>query len=157
MANFNSAIGVVLQHEGGYVNDPHDAGGETNFGICKRDYPNVDIANLTVGQATDIYKTDWWDKYNFQSITDDELATYYFDHAVNAGIHAVTVAVQRVVGAVVDGQIGPHTIATINKNYVPSMLPTLKDTLWQHYLKILAVHPEDEKFRNGWHNRVYSA
>jgi lysozyme family protein len=157
MANFNLAIPILLQHEGGYSNDPSDSGGETNFGICKRDYPNVDIANLTVEQATAIYKTDWWDKYGFDGINDDDLATYYFDHAVNTGIHAVTVVVQQVVGAVVDGQIGPHTIAIINQNYTPSMLITIQDTLWQHYLKILALHPEDEKYRDGWHNRCYSA
>ena len=40
---FNEIIEVVLEHEGGYVNDPDDAGGETNFGIAKRWYPNVDI------------------------------------------------------------------------------------------------------------------
>ena len=44
---FNEIIEVVLEHEGGYVNDPDDAGGETKYGIAKRWYPNVDIKNLT--------------------------------------------------------------------------------------------------------------
>jgi len=50
--NFNLAIPVILQHEGGYVNDPNDAGGATKYGISQRTYPNLDIANLTVAQAS---------------------------------------------------------------------------------------------------------
>ena len=44
---FEEIIEDVLKHEGGYVNDPHDRGGETNFGITKKFYPDVDIKNLT--------------------------------------------------------------------------------------------------------------
>ena len=33
MADFNYAIKVILKHEGGWVSDPADPGGETNFGI----------------------------------------------------------------------------------------------------------------------------
>lgn len=33
MSTFEQAIKVVLMHEGGWVNDPSDLGGETNFGI----------------------------------------------------------------------------------------------------------------------------
>ena len=57
---FDEIIEVVLEHEGGYVNDPHDAGGETNFGIAKRWYPDVDIKNLTKEQAKKIYHQDYW-------------------------------------------------------------------------------------------------
>ncbi len=49
LINFDEIIEVVLHHEGGYVNDPDDPGGETNFGIAKRSHPDVDIANLTKG------------------------------------------------------------------------------------------------------------
>ena len=47
LVEFDEIIEVVLHHEGGYVNDPDDPGGETNFGIAKRSHPDVDIANLT--------------------------------------------------------------------------------------------------------------
>ena len=56
MKNFNEIIEKVLEHEGGYVNDPTDLGGETKYGITKRFYPNVDIKNLTIEQAKEIYK-----------------------------------------------------------------------------------------------------
>ena len=47
LISFDEIIEVTLHHEGGYVHDPKDLGGETNFGIAKRFYPDVDIKNLT--------------------------------------------------------------------------------------------------------------
>ena len=35
--DYKEIISQVLKHEGGYVNDPTDMGGETNFGITKKD------------------------------------------------------------------------------------------------------------------------
>lgn len=61
---FEIAAEFVIKREGGYVNDPKDKGGETNFGISKRRYPNVDIANLTLADALAIYRRDYWDIYN---------------------------------------------------------------------------------------------
>jgi len=62
LVNFDEIIEVVLHHEGGYVNDPKDPGGETNFGIAKRSHPDVDIKNLTKDGAKEIYKEHYWDK-----------------------------------------------------------------------------------------------
>lgn len=36
--NFDKMLKFILQHEGGYVNDPHDLGGETNKGITHNTY-----------------------------------------------------------------------------------------------------------------------
>ena len=62
LTKFEDIIEITLHHEGGYVNDPDDLGGETNFGIAKRFYPDVDIKNLTKDEASDIYRRDYWDK-----------------------------------------------------------------------------------------------
>lgn len=43
--NFDLAFEIIIGHEGGYVNDPRDPGGETRYGISKRAYPNEDINN----------------------------------------------------------------------------------------------------------------
>ena len=47
LTKFDDIIEITLHHEGGYVNDPKDPGGETNFGVAKRSHPDVDIKNLT--------------------------------------------------------------------------------------------------------------
>ncbi len=55
LTTFDEIIELTLDHEGGYVHDPKDLGGETNFGIAKRFYPDVDIKNLTKESAKEIY------------------------------------------------------------------------------------------------------
>ena len=57
---FEEAFSRLMGHEGGYSNDPLDPGGETNWGISKRSYPNVDITNLTRAEAKVIYREDFW-------------------------------------------------------------------------------------------------
>jgi hypothetical protein len=51
----------TVRLEGGYVNDPDDPGKETKFGISRKSYPDLDIANLTEDQAIDIYRRDYWE------------------------------------------------------------------------------------------------
>lgn len=81
--NFALGCGFVLKHEGGYVNDPKDPGGETNFGIAKRYHPHVDIKNLTEREAADIYLREYWlpscDVLGFPK------DIIYFDTNVNMG------------------------------------------------------------------------
>lgn len=73
--------------EGGYANDPDDPGGETNFGISKRAHPGVDIRNLTREKALSIYKRDYWDSIEGDSISEisDDIAMILFDISVNHG------------------------------------------------------------------------
>ena len=71
LKTFDEIIEVTLHHEGGYVHDPTDLGGETNYGIAKRFYPKVDIKNLTKDGAKEIYKKDYWDKNKVDDLTDD--------------------------------------------------------------------------------------
>ncbi len=81
--NFDRAVSIILKIEGGYVNDPADAGGETNYGISKRSYPQEDIKGMTPARATEIYRRDFWlpecDALPWP------LALYVFDVAVNSG------------------------------------------------------------------------
>ncbi len=85
MADFEKAIAFVLRHEGGYVNNPADPGGETKYGIAKRSHPAVDIKNLTVDGAKGIYLTEYWVPSNSGTL-DNKLALVHFDTAVNCGV-----------------------------------------------------------------------
>ena len=84
LTTFDEIIEVVLEHEGGYVNDPDDAGGETKYGIAKRWYPDVDIKNLTKEQAKKIYHTDYWRRGKCDELP-PQLRHIYFDMCVNFG------------------------------------------------------------------------
>ena len=82
--SFDRAVALVLKHEGGYVNDSRDPGGETRYGISKRAYPDVDILRLTEDEAKAIYKRDYWDTLRPDEIP-EPLAICLFDAAVNMG------------------------------------------------------------------------
>lgn len=154
--NFQTAILVVLRHEGGYVNDKDDAGGETKYGISKRAYPNLDIANLTVDQATQIYYRDWWVHFDYNQITDCSLATKLFDSAVNLGASRANKLLQRCLNVngfpnmVDDGQFGPVTIKAINSCDATTILSAFRQAQANYYQAVVKVHPEDQKFLNGW-------
>lgn len=82
---FNRVLEHVLKWEGGYVNDPNDPGGETNYGISARAYPNLDIRSLTKDQAADIYFRDYWLKVGADKLP-TAIAICAFDCAVNQGV-----------------------------------------------------------------------
>lgn len=109
---FDQAFDRLIGHEGGYVNDPRDPGGETKFGISKRAYRDVNIATLTIDDARRIYQRDYWDKARCSDLP-PQVAFQVFDTAVNSGIGQATRFLQRAVGVADDGSIGPLTIAAV--------------------------------------------
>lgn len=104
--NFNTAIERLLAVEKGYVNNPDDPGGETNWGISKRAYPNIDIKNLTRDGAIAIYKRDFWDVIE-ADILPSSVVYQLFDFAVNSGIQTAIRYFQRVLKVADDGYFGP--------------------------------------------------
>lgn len=122
--NFDQAFDRLMGNEGGYVNNPQDPGGETNWGICKRSYPDVDIANLTRDQAKSIYMRDFWLRGNMDGFN-PAIAFQVFDIAVNSGIETAIRMIQRAVGVADDGNIGPVTMAAINSMQVPAVIVCL--------------------------------
>jgi lysozyme family protein len=114
MSKFDEAFELVVGIEAGYVDDPDDPGGETKYGVSKRAYPNEDIKNMTLDRAKLLFKCDYWDKCRCDDIP-SPLDTYVFDAAVNQGVGAAIRLLQNVLGVVVDGKIGPKTIAAAQK------------------------------------------
>lgn len=82
---FENAVSFTLKYEGGYVNNPSDSGGETNFGISKRSYPEIDIKNLTAQKAKEIYYKDYWLGAGCDKLP-PLTATALFDTGVNVGV-----------------------------------------------------------------------
>jgi lysozyme family protein len=114
MSAFDKVINRILSSEGGYVNHPKDPGGETNWGISKRSYPNLDIKNLTRQQAIDIYKRDFWDKIRADKMH-PALAFQVLDFAVNSGIGTAIKKLQVVANVPDDGNWGPVTESAVAK------------------------------------------
>lgn len=143
---FPRAVANVLEHEGGYVNDPDDPGGETNFGISKRAYPNLDIKALDLGAATDIYRRDYWAPIKGDQLPPD-VAIYLLDTAVNIGVGRAVRMLQTAVGVLADGVVGP---ATINASKAPGTLQRLDVARLRYYRSL----PAFVKYGKGWTRRA---
>jgi len=111
---FETIFERLIGHEGGYVNNLSDPGGETNWGISKRSYPNADIKNLTRWAAKDIYRKDFWDRIHADKLPDG-VAFQLFDFAVNSGVETAVRYLQRAVGVADDGHWGPISQAALEK------------------------------------------
>ena len=154
MKNFDEIIEQVLEHEGGYVNDPKDLGGETKYGITKRFYPDVDIKNLTIEQAVEIYKKDYWDKNKVESLPQN-LWHIYFDMCVNMGKRTAVKVLQRAAvnkgrNIDVDGGLGPMTIGALKG----VELDRVRAFRVKYYVDLITARPEQEKFFLGWFRRA---
>jgi len=108
--NFQQAIERCLSHEGGYVNNPDDPGGETQWGISKRSYPNVNIKALTREGAIEIYRKDFWKRVHADDLFDG-VAYQTLDFAINSGIETAVRYLQRALNVADDGHWGPQTAA----------------------------------------------
>jgi lysozyme family protein len=107
---FDQAFEHIIGEEGGYTNHPRDPGGATKYGITQRDYPDLDIENLTLDQAKHIYRANYWDAIKADYLP-SQIAILVFDSAVNQGVSRATKLMQRALEVQVDGVIGPRTIA----------------------------------------------
>ncbi len=158
LTKFEDIIEITLHHEGGYVNDPNDLGGETNFGIAKRFYPDVDIKNLTKDEASDIYRRDYWVRNRVEELPEN-LRHIFFDMCVNQGRGTAVKILQRACNAkgadlAVDGGFGPGTKGAI-ESYKPS-LDRVRCYRLKHYYDLVNKRPEQERFLYGWYKRAIS-
>ena len=153
---FIDAVQKVFAHEGGYVNDSVDPGGETKYGISKRSYPAYNIKSLTIEQAMQIYYMDYWAKNNYNQIEFAPLAAKVLDIGVNIGACRVNKFLQELLTLTEDGVIGPKTIHAINSTEGQSLLNDLLSRARKYYEDIIAIHPNLAKFKKGWLNRLRS-
>lgn len=182
MARFEQAIITVLKHEGGFVDDPDDPGGATNFGISLRflrktgdlevgdidqdgDIDADDIRQMDVEDAKNIYRKYWWDKYGYARIGSQVLATKIFDLAVNMGAKQAHKLVQRACRAagvylIDDGVLGNRSYGAIitlgEAGSYDAILAALRSEAASFYKLLIAKKPVFEKYRNGWLNRAYA-
>jgi hypothetical protein len=131
-SNFKTAMQFSMRWEGGYVNDPSDRGGETKFGISKRAYPSEDIRNLTLERAVDLYRQDYWNALQLDSL-ESKPAVVMMDIAINHGT----------------GRARKWGAATTDPD-------ALLDKRVQFYRAIVERDPSQQKFLNGWLKRTDS-
>jgi lysozyme family protein len=155
--NFENAFDHVMQSEGGYVNDPHDAGGETNLGVTKGSWSNYlgrpiadgEMKALTKDVVKPFYKKMYWDKMHCD-VLPNGLDYAAFDFAVNAGVGQASKFIQRTVGAKDDGSIGPATLAMVEKADPRMLLLGFTNQKVNFYRGLVEKNATQEKFLKGW-------
>jgi lysozyme family protein len=123
---FEQCFDIVVGEEGGFDNNPADpgnwTGGKVNvghlngtkYGISAAAYPDLYIQALTLENAKDIYHKSYW-AVNLCDTMPPSIAMLVFDAAVNNGNRRAIWWLQGAVGAFQDGEIGPKTIAALNR------------------------------------------
>jgi lysozyme family protein len=150
---FDHAVELIFKHEGGYVNHPDDPGGETNYGISKRAYPDLDIAHLSKHDAAVIYKEDYWDKIRGDDLP-YPLALATFDAAVNSGVRRASKWLQYAVGAKpTDGIVGNITVDIANADYGRNPHQSLIGCIHQRQQFIRSILTY-KTFGKGWERRI---
>lgn len=155
--NFNVCFDLMIQHEGGYVNNPADPGGMTNLGVTKRAWEGYtgkpatekDMRALTKEQVKPFYRKNYWDK-----VRGDDLPSgvdySVFDYAVNSGPARACKTLQKVLGLKADGIIGPKTMEEVS-NANPRVL--VQD-ICEDRLNFLQSLSTFDTFGRGWTRRV---
>lgn len=130
---FDKSIIRVFGHEDGYQCDPIDRGnwttgivgqGElrgTKYGICAMSYPYLDIKNITLDRAKEIYWNDFWSRLNANHFN-AAIGYQLFDSCVNHGIGNTVKMIQRAVGEIDDGIMGPVTRKAIYSTEINDLL-----------------------------------
>lgn len=154
MSDFNQAVLNTLTWEGGFVDDPSDPGGATNFGITQADMPGRDIRSLTEQDAIAYYSEHYW-KPLYSQITSQPVASKIFDAGVNDGVGTAVRILQDALGMPVDGVFGPNTLSETNQRG-DALLTDFKVKLIEHYQNIVKNNPAEIKFLAGWLRRANS-
>lgn len=169
-------IDHIIDVEGGYVNDPSDSGGETNFGVTEavaRAAGYLDRIDMMPREvAFDIYVTRYWDAIRGDDLANlsEAVAAEVVDTAVNMGRGRAGKFLQRSLNVlnrsgesyadlVVDGGIGPASIRTLAAYLVGRDEQTLVKALnclqGAYYIELAERREKDERFVYGWlKNRV---
>jgi lysozyme family protein len=136
--NFDAIVGKTLAHEKGYKNFTPAYGGETNFGITKQRYPDLDIAGLTPNKAKEIYRADFYDAPGINKIAYPDVAYKVFDFGVTSGPEDSVRLLQRSLNKLggklkVDGMLGDKTLNELYKHRSDKVVKTFESGAINHY------------------------
>ncbi len=124
MMDFPRALAIVLKEEGGYVDDPDDPGGATNFGVTQKRFDEWltarhelprPVATITTSEKESIYLEIWTGAGCDRIVPlGPRLAAFVFDTAVNMGERSTLKRLQYTLGVGQDGALGPRTLGALS-------------------------------------------
>jgi lysozyme family protein len=179
--DYEKAFTALLPLEGGYINDPHDKGGETNRGITKAfllsmadkydQFKGVNVKDLTEEQTKELYYLGFWKPLRIGEMP-ETVCSPFFNFAVNAGAGTAVRILQQSVNDFnafydfekrlkEDGIIGNETINTMDSLtrivvYGQMQLEIIfRSKTADHYRRIVLKNPDQERFLEDWLRRAW--
>jgi lysozyme family protein len=150
---FRKAVSIILELEGGLVDDPRDPGGLTNYGISLAAYPKLGrqgILDLTPDEARAIYRRDFWDAARCSELP-AELRLAVFDAAINQGVKTAIRILQKALGVTVDGVIGPLTLGAAARADPQKLVVDFMAERAGRYARLATF----KTFGRGWMRRLF--
>ncbi len=170
----------IVAREGGFVNDPDDPGGATNFGVTIHTLRRLgldlngdgavgvaDVRHLTRAQAVDIFVQHYFHQPRIDALP-EALHPSVFDMYVNAGSNAVKI-LQRLLcdmgyPVVVDGVLGPQSAAAAEAAFAKApreMVNAYGIARRNYYFNLADRRPASRKYartraggKGGWIKRA---
>lgn len=176
-ANIQKSLPIIFGHEGGLQCDPSDPGnwtggkvghgrqGCTKYGIATNTYPNLDIRNLTLKRAGELYERDFWNPIRLSEFESQGLATEIFDTSINCGVGTggnIVIQLVNIFGPAhykLNGKVNAEQVEWINKftrkkaNRV-TFYKALNVLQGERYLDIIQHNPKMMRYSNSWFSRV---
>jgi lysozyme family protein len=175
VANIESLLEALIDREGGYSNNPADAGGETNWGITAvvaraQGYAGP-MRDLTRAEAKDIYRRIYWLRPRFDQVASRSaaIAAELFDTGVNMGPSVAATFLQRALTALnrsakdypdlkPDGNIGPASLGALDaflklRGLKPGesvLMKAIEALQGERYIRLAEASPRNEAFLYGW-------
>lgn len=165
MAEIEKLMPLILKWEGGYVNDPLDAGGATNMGVTiatwrqvgydKDGDGDIDIQDMKLLTREDFKKVldIYWDRWQADKIQNQSIANILVDWVWGSGKWGI-VHPQRILGVTPDGIVGPATIKAINDADPETLFNKIYAARINFLEGIVQRRSSQARFIKGWKNRL---
>ena len=155
--SFEACLPIILQSEGGFVNNPADPGGATNLGVTLNTLSSwlghaatiADVQALTPATVAPIYQANYWNKTSCDS-WDAGVDLMVFDEAVNQGPGRAITTLQTALGVTADGGIGPATLAAAQLEDAADTITKIAANREAFYRSLSTF----SVFGTGWLNRL---
>lgn len=188
MSDFAEARSVLYGLEGGYSNNPVDYGKETYKGISRRfhpewegweiidgykdtiDFPSVLDGDVLLDKLVDkFYKTEFWDKFWGDKLTNQRVANTLLQLSVHLGVERAVRFLQKALNAlsrngqlykklVVDGVMGQKTFSALKRycevEHEKYLIWAIAFLQGEYYLLRVKKSPEQWIFLKGWLSRA---
>lgn len=166
--DFDRSLVFVLRMEGGFVDDPDDPGGRTNYGVIQKNYDKWrtaqeldtrDVKLISQDEVRVIYRTRYWEK----SKSDEmpwPVSLAHFDGAVQHGPRNASLILQRATNYVardplrVDGMVGPMTTEAVRRQDPKMLARSIVIERLFFYCRIVERDRTQAKFLKLWRPRM---